>query len=86
MSLCLIDAGWGSKDVVIFHSSGDEPPTGITILVDGLNSEAVTSARYLITALNVASVEDVKLEIEQNLPDPLASSWVLIKVGRKANQ
>jgi len=54
--------------------------------VDGLNSEAVTSARYLITALNVASVEDVKLEIEQNLPDPLASSWVLIKVGRKANQ
>ena len=83
----LVAAGWRSQSVVpLIVSSGEFQPTGITIMVDGRYDETGASARDLESALKDAQVEDVKFLIEQNLPESTASSWVLIKVGRKANQ
>ena len=82
----LVAAGWRSKSVVpLIVSSGEFQPTGITIMVDGRYDETGASARDLESALKDAQVEDVKFLIEQNFPESTASSWVLIKVGRKAN-
>ena len=83
----LIDSGWESKGLVSFHvGGGEEPPRGITIMVDGLHGDITTIGRQLEDALRMAHVEDVKFVIEKTLPDPLASTWVLIKIGRRANQ
>ena len=83
----LIQAGWDSKGLLPFIvTGGEEPPTGITIMVDGLHGETVTIGRQLEAALRIAQVEDARFVIEKNLPDPMASTWVLLKVGRKGNQ
>lgn len=75
---------WISQGVILFH--GDAPPTGITIMVDGRNKEAEASARNLEAALKMALLEDVRFAVDPHPQDALASSWVLIKIGRKANQ
>jgi hypothetical protein len=83
----LVAAGWRSQSVVpLIVSRGEFQFTGITIMVDGRYDEIGASGRDLESALKNAQVEDVKLLIEHNLPESTASSWVLINVGRKANQ
>lgn len=82
----LVDMGWDSIVSEHFHTRGGEvPPTGINIMVDGLHAETVTIGRQLEEALRTAQVEDVKFVIDENLREVFASTWVLIKVGRKAN-
>lgn len=66
--------------------SGEEPTTGITIMVDGRHGDTVTNGKNLETALRSAQIEDVKLEVRETSSDPLVSTWVFIKVGKNANQ
>jgi hypothetical protein len=67
--------------------SGEEPTTGLTIMVDGRYADAVSSGRSLEAALRNAQVEDVKMKVmEVNPSEPKGSPWVFIKVGRKGNQ
>jgi hypothetical protein len=83
----LVKAGWSSKGSVKFLATGAEvPQTGLTIMTDGLSEESERSARHLAAALRTAKVKDVALVFQKNLPDPLASNWVFIKIGRKASQ
>ena len=83
----LADAGWRSQGTVVFHvGGGEDPPTGITVMVDGLHQETTSTGKNLAEALKAAKVEDVKFVIDKNLPDPLASTWALIKVGRRDNR
>lgn len=83
----LKEAGWDSVGMTRYYmDAGEPPPIGIRIMVDRLRPEVETSARRLESALRAAGVEDVTFTIEQKLPDPISSSWVLIEIGRKANQ
>jgi hypothetical protein len=83
----LVKAGWSSKGPVEVLVAGAEvPPTGLTIMTDGLSQEAERNARHLAAALRTAKVKDVTLVFQRNPSDSLPSSWVFVKIGRKASQ
>jgi hypothetical protein len=83
----LVKAGWSSKGPVeVSVTGGDVAPTGLAIITDGLSQESERSARHLAAALRTAKVKDVTLVFQKNLPDPLASNWVFVNIGRKASQ
>lgn len=81
-------AGWsiGVSRRPFPTQAGEEPTTGITIMVDGRHAGTVTHGKNLEVALKSTQVEDVKLEIRETSSDPQVSTWVFIKVGRKRNQ
>lgn len=81
-------AGWsiGISRLPFPIHAGEEPTTGITIMVDGRYAETVSNGRNLEAALRNAKVEGVKLEMKEISSNPQVASWVFIKVGRKGNQ
>lgn len=81
----LKDVGWDSKGMTRFYmDEGESPPMGVNVIVDGHDPESVKSAESLVEVFKAAGIQGV--HFSSKIPEPMASTWVLIEVGRKPNR